>query len=331
MKKLILFFLIIIASAIELYSQTFPRGQTLVSGEYFINNDPGQGNGTPISTIYNSLNIDVSFNAQVPQGSVIYIRFKSSNGTWSAPRSIKNLGLTNSGSTLVSGEYFLNSDPGVGNGTALTIGLNGQINIPSIVLNKNDVIYIRVRDSFGRWSSARGMKYRYKNLIAAQYYIKYANGSKTQIQNMSLSNQPFNSPFFNATASVTTSLMNNDTVYVRFQSDDFFLNQWVKQAGTITGITDNKNNLPKEFKIYNAYPNPFNPSTIIEYDIPKASEVRLDVFDILGRNIATLVNDKKAAGSYKVEFNASSLASGIYFYKIQAGSFVETKKLIVLK
>ncbi|MHB1688190.1 MAG: DUF7619 domain-containing protein, partial [Ignavibacteriaceae bacterium] len=85
------------------------------------------------------------------------------------------------------------------------------------------------------------------------------------------------------------------------------------------------NEIPKAYVLYQNYPNPFNPSTIIEYDIPKYSDVRLDVFDILGRNIATLVNDKKAAGSYKVEFNASRLASGVYFYRIQAGDFVQAK------
>ncbi|MCW8803304.1 MAG: immune inhibitor A, partial [Ignavibacteriaceae bacterium] len=94
-----------------------------------------------------------------------------------------------------------------------------------------------------------------------------------------------------------------------------------------------------EFSLGQNYPNPFNPSTKIKYSIPSviASEakqsqfVSLKVFDVLGNEVATIVNEEKPAGSYEVEFNSSGLSSGIYFYKLQAGSFIETKKMILLK
>jgi len=78
------------------------------------------------------------------------------------------------------------------------------------------------------------------------------------------------------------------------------------------------------------YPNPFNPSTTIKFELPKTSYVRLSVFDILGREVSVLVNERKNAGSYEVKFNGSNFASGVYFYRLQAGSFVQTKKRLLL-
>lgn len=101
----------------------------------------------------------------------------------------------------------------------------------------------------------------------------------------------------------------------------------------VPGVTDVKdeNNFPESFSISQNYPNPFNPSTTIRYSIPNGSVVTIKVYDVLGTEVATLVNEDKSAGSYEVDFNASQLSSGIYFYKLQAGSFVETKKMILIK
>lgn len=88
---------------------------------------------------------------------------------------------------------------------------------------------------------------------------------------------------------------------------------------------------PTEYILFQNYPNPFNPVTTISYSIPKISQVELEVYDIVGREIAILVNEIKDQGNYKVTFDASKLNSGIYFYTIKAGDFVSTKKLIVLK
>ncbi len=90
-------------------------------------------------------------------------------------------------------------------------------------------------------------------------------------------------------------------------------------------------NAPIKFELSNNYPNPFNPATTINYSVPKTSFVTIRVYDFLGREVATLVNEEKTAGNYKIHFNASNLASGIYFYRMQAGNFFETKKLILLK
>ena len=99
----------------------------------------------------------------------------------------------------------------------------------------------------------------------------------------------------------------------------------------ITSVEWKGSNLPSQFTLRQNYPNPFNPTTKINYEIPKTSFVSLIVYNVLGKEVAELVNEEKAAGSYEVDFNAANLSSGVYFYKIQTGDFVETKKMVVMK
>jgi len=86
-----------------------------------------------------------------------------------------------------------------------------------------------------------------------------------------------------------------------------------------------------KFELQQNYPNPFNPTTSISFSIPSSAFTSLKVYDIIGNEVATLVNEEKTAGNYEVRFNASSLTSGTYFYKLSAGSFTEVKKMILLK
>jgi hypothetical protein len=89
--------------------------------------------------------------------------------------------------------------------------------------------------------------------------------------------------------------------------------------------------LVNEFSLSQNYPNPFNPTTSLQYTIGSRQFVTLKVYDLLGREIATLVNEEKPAGEYEVEFDGSALTSGIYFYQLKAGEFTETRKMILLK
>ena len=86
-----------------------------------------------------------------------------------------------------------------------------------------------------------------------------------------------------------------------------------------------------KFDLQQNYPNPFNPGTTIGYSIPEASNVKIEIYDVLGNKIQTLVDDNKSAGNYSVNFNGSELSSGIYFYRLSAGQFIQTKKMILLK
>ncbi len=91
------------------------------------------------------------------------------------------------------------------------------------------------------------------------------------------------------------------------------------------------NSVPDKYSLSQNYPNPFNPETNIEYSIPKNSNVTLKVYDMLGREVATLVNKQQEAGSYVAVWNASNFSSGVYFYRLTAGSFVQTKKMSLTK
>jgi len=86
-----------------------------------------------------------------------------------------------------------------------------------------------------------------------------------------------------------------------------------------------------DYKLNQNYPNPFNPSTVISYQLPEDNNVTLKVFNLLGAEVATLVSGKQTSGVHKITFNAANLASGIYFYKLQAGNYTSVKKLMLLK
>ena len=89
--------------------------------------------------------------------------------------------------------------------------------------------------------------------------------------------------------------------------------------------------VPKTYRLAQNYPNPFNPITTICFDLPKSSFVTLKIFNILGKEITTLVNEKRSAGEYKMEWNSKGLPSGIYLYRLKTGDFIETRKLVLQK
>ena len=100
---------------------------------------------------------------------------------------------------------------------------------------------------------------------------------------------------------------------------------------TPVGLSTNENEVPKDFYLYQNFPNPFNPSTQIRFDLAKSGLVTLDVYDITGRKISELVNENLNAGRHNVEFNASELSSGIYFYRIVTPEFTSIRKMILVK
>jgi len=101
--------------------------------------------------------------------------------------------------------------------------------------------------------------------------------------------------------------------------------------GSILTSVESEADNPANFVLSQNYPNPFNPSTKISWQSPVSSWQTLKIYDVLGNEVATLVNEEKPAGSYEIEFNASKLSSGTYFYQLRAGSFLETKKMILMK
>jgi hypothetical protein len=97
------------------------------------------------------------------------------------------------------------------------------------------------------------------------------------------------------------------------------------------GVTPTNSGLPDKFALQQNYPNPFNPTTNIKFDLPKATNVQLIIYNSMGQEVKSLVNGFKSAGSYSVDFNASELSSGTYFYKLITSDFVATKKMLLVK
>jgi hypothetical protein len=106
-----------------------------------------------------------------------------------------------------------------------------------------------------------------------------------------------------------------------------------REGGVILNVEheSHKKRIPSAFSISQNYPNPFNPSTRIQYSVNSTQKVTLKVYGVLGNEIATLVNKEKPSGNYEVEFDATGLPSGVYFYQIQAGDFIKTKKMLLLR
>ncbi|MBK7629244.1 MAG: T9SS type A sorting domain-containing protein [Ignavibacteriales bacterium] len=106
---------------------------------------------------------------------------------------------------------------------------------------------------------------------------------------------------------------------------------WLNAGSPVSVEDDNSIQIVSGFELAQNYPNPFNPSTSIQYAISNRQFVSLKVYDVIGNEVATLVNEEKPAGSYELHFDANGLSSGVYFYTINAGSFIETKKMILLR
>jgi hypothetical protein len=132
------------------------------------------------------------------------------------------------------------------------------------------------------------------------------------------------------TALINSITIPNDTLFLATNAEVNSINVPLI-VDAVLSAKEVGSDLPKLFVLDQNYPNPFNPATTIQYQLPFSSEVKLVVYDMLGRAVQTLVNTRQNAGSYQATFNSSNLSSGVYFYKLQAGSFNQTKKMLLIK
>ncbi|MCW8823954.1 MAG: T9SS type A sorting domain-containing protein [Ignavibacteriaceae bacterium] len=131
---------------------------------------------------------------------------------------------------------------------------------------------------------------------------------------------------------IGVSAHNNIVRPVWTRIDNDYPSLWTAIVDSVTAVENISDQVSlSKFELYQNYPNPFNPSTIIKYSIPELKFITIKVFDVLGNEIAELVNEVKPAGEYEVEFNAKALTSGIYFYQLKVGNHLETKKMLYLK
>ena len=179
--------------------------------------------------------------------------------------------------------------------------------------------------------------YNFQNIGGSNWQVKFT--AKQTQSNPAFFQMPLELKInFSGGGDTTIRVMNdanNQTFTLNFDRQPVSLqfdpnsNIVLKQGTTILGIENNS--VPVKFDLSQNYPNPFNPVTKISYDIPNRSQVKIKVYDVLGNEMATLVNEIKEPGSYAVNFDASRFASGVYYYRIIAGDFTATKKMMLIK
>ena len=137
-------------------------------------------------------------------------------------------------------------------------------------------------------------------------------------------------PIFNDQIYCMDVIKNGDKIYGLAVTHTY---QVYKLIDTVSlfGIKKIENEIPASYSLNQNYPNPFNPSTLINYQLPVSNNVKLVIYDVLGREVATLVNEKQQPGKYQVTWDASNFASGVYFYKLVSGDFIQIRKMVVLK
>jgi hypothetical protein len=153
----------------------------------------------------------------------------------------------------------------------------------------------------------------------------FSSGSASWSFTLTAANQVYTDTIYSAANSVNGDGTNSALDRWNFGSK--FIVNVVDEPSSV----DDDNTLANNFKLAQNYPNPFNPSTMISYSIPQSSFVTLKVYDIIGNEVATLVNETKSAGKYDVRFDASNLSNGVYLYSIKTDNFTSTKKMILMK
>jgi photosystem II stability/assembly factor-like uncharacterized protein len=185
-------------------------------------------------------------------------------------------------------------------------------NFPSVPVT--DLI-VNPADSNIMVASSQGFGF-FKSTNAGQNWYKWNNGTAlaTFSDKMCFIDSASNGRFY------VVAMTNGRGVYTRNITDS---------DSTTVGINNNTQNI--SYSLHQNFPNPFNPATNIKYSVSKSSNVKVTVFDVSGKTVAELVNEKKSPGIYQVIFDGRSISSGIYFYRMEADSFIETKKMILVK
>jgi hypothetical protein len=216
---------------------------------------------------------------------------------------------------------------------------DGSLDIFASATNGENKYLVNTKASKGNWAklTLHGLTI---NSMAIGVRVKVVAGGQTYIRNVTAGNgyisQMSQTLHFGIGSATVIDQME---IFWKKGYTQKFTNVAVNKAYSITEggnpvtsaqIGENVE-LPSEYSLKQNYPNPFNPTTVISYQLPVISNVSLKIYDLIGKEIATLVNEEQSAGWKEVQWNASNVASGVYFVRFQAGAFVETKKMVVLQ
>ena len=120
-------------------------------------------------------------------------------------------------------------------------------------------------------------------------------------------------------------------VWIDHRDGNFEIYYKRNPTGNLVGLVNINSEIPEKFHLFQNYPNPFNPGTKIRFELPVSSNVKLVIYDVLGKEVETLIDGELSAGTYEPKWNAEKLSGGVYFYKLEAGGFVSTKKMVLIK
>jgi Secretion system C-terminal sorting domain/Beta-propeller repeat len=191
---------------------------------------------------------------------------------------------------------------------------NGHDNANTIKVDLSGNVYVTGFTGVGFYSDYTTIKYNSSG--TQQWLTSYSALGSSSEDARSIALDDLGNVYITGYSSTDTTLWDYATM---------------KYVQSVNSVDNSLPNIPGRFVLEQNFPNPFNPSTTIHFSVPSSEFVTLKVFDVLGNEVATLVNEEKPAGFYEVNFNAAGLSSGIYFYKLKAGSFVETKKMLLIK
>ncbi|HMS64356.1 MAG TPA: T9SS type A sorting domain-containing protein, partial [Ignavibacteria bacterium] len=231
-------------------------------------------------------------------------------------------GLTTSQSYSPSNSFADSPTGNYSNTTTRSLTLTTPINVTATPVLKLSFWYKHTIDTLDNAyvdvSKDNGATWR-----SAKYYNKTVSAwTKEVLDISSLAESSTN-------LKIRFSMVSNGTI----AADGIYIDN-IKLTGyseLVTGINSNNNVIPTEFELSQNYPNPFNPNTVISYAIGNEGFVLLKVFDMLGKEVMSLVNEKQNAGNYSVNFNGSNLSSGLYYYKLESGNYSGTKKMLLIK
>lgn len=220
----------------------------------------------------------------------------------------------------ILGQYFFEFNPGIANGGTLSFSIIGS-DLPQLLQPRNPTVsgnQLRLAvNSVPSKDNLPVVSVKSPGTLIAK--VRLVTSAK------SFSDAELNLRFRTGPENPYTKVF----AYIDNQITD--VTNKVEVAVDNTSIVREVSSLPKEFALQQNYPNPFNPTTSINYDLPVSSIVTLQIYDVSGREIATLVNEQQNAGIYNVQFHGSNIASGVYFYRIKAGEFTQVKKMFLIK
>ncbi|MCX7833363.1 MAG: T9SS type A sorting domain-containing protein, partial [Ignavibacteria bacterium] len=205
-------------------------------------------------------------------------------------------------SLAISGNYIFAGTSGNG----VYLSTNNGINWTQTALNNQSV-----------YSLAISGNYIFAGTSGSGVYLSTNNGTSWIQKNQGFYPNP----------SISSLLIANNFIFAGTYRNSV----WRRSYQEIIGIKNISTEIPSRFELYQNYPNPFNPTTKIKFDLPKSDFITLKIYDALGREVETLVNKTLPSGSYEVEWNASKYSSGVYFYRLQADEFMDTKRMLLIK